>query len=64
MLMFPHYDVKNRVDLQFPFDNELTALIDEYVHNYSSILLRGSNDLWLWRQGQVLQIIPGRERRM
>jgi integrase len=48
MLMFPHYDVKNRVDLQFPFDNELTALIDEYVHNYRSILLRGSNDLWLF----------------
>jgi integrase len=48
MLVFPHYDVKNRVDLQFPFDNELTALIDEYVHDYRSILLRGSNDLWLF----------------
>jgi hypothetical protein len=34
MLVFPHYDVKNRVDLQFPFDHELTALIDEYVHKF------------------------------
>ena len=48
MLVFPHYDVKNRVDLQFPFDDELTALIGEYVHDYRSILLHGSNDLWLF----------------
>ena len=48
MLVFPHYDVRNRVDLQFPFDDELTALIGEYVHDYRSILLRGSNDLWLF----------------
>jgi integrase len=48
MLVFPHYDVKNRVDLQFPLDNKLTALIGEYVHDYRSILLRGSNDLWLF----------------
>jgi site-specific recombinase XerD len=48
MLVFPHYDVKNRVDLQFPFDDELTALIDEYVRDFRSSLLRGSNDLWLF----------------
>ena len=48
MLVFPHYDVKNRVDLHFPFDDELTALIDEYVHDFRSSLLRGSNDLWLF----------------
>jgi integrase len=48
MLVFPHYDVKNRVDLQFPFDDELTALIDEYILEFRSTLLRGSNELWLF----------------
>ena len=28
-LVFPHYDVKNRVDLDFKFDQPLTDLIDE-----------------------------------
>jgi hypothetical protein len=32
MLVFSDYDVKNRVTLEFPFDEVLTALIDEYVH--------------------------------
>jgi hypothetical protein len=48
MLVFPRYDVKNRQDLQYPFDAELTRLIDEYVHEFRSTLLRGSNDLWLF----------------
>jgi integrase len=48
MLVFPDYDVKNRVNLEFPFDDELTTLIDEYVHKFRSILLRGSNELWLF----------------
>jgi integrase len=48
MLVFPKYDVKNRVDLEFLFDDKLTALIDEYVHAFRSMLLRGSNDLWLF----------------
>ena len=38
MLVFPDYDVKNRVNLEFPFDDELTALIDEYVHQFRSII--------------------------
>lgn len=42
-LVFPHYDVKNRVDLDFKFDEFLTDLIDEYVHEYRPVLLRGSN---------------------
>jgi site-specific recombinase XerD len=46
--VFPRYDVKNRQDLQYPFDAELTRLIDEYVHEFRSTLLRGSNDLWLF----------------
>jgi hypothetical protein len=45
---FPDCDVKNRVDLEFPFDQELTGLIDEYVHHFRPSLLRGSNELWLF----------------
>ena len=33
-LVFPDYDVKNRVRLDFPLDAELTALIDDYLFNY------------------------------
>jgi integrase len=40
--------VKNRQDLQHPFDAELTALIDEYTQSFRSTLLRGSNELWLF----------------
>jgi integrase len=47
-LVFPYYDVKNRVQLEFPLDAELTALIDEYIHEFRSTLLRGSNELWLF----------------
>jgi integrase len=48
MLVFPDYDVKNRVTLEFPFDEELTALIEEYVHVFRSTLLRGSKEPWLF----------------
>ena len=47
-LVFPHYDVKNRVDLNFKFDQPLTDLIDEYVHEFRPTLLRGSNASWLF----------------
>jgi hypothetical protein len=47
-LVFPHYDVKNRVDLNFKFDQHLTDLIDEYVHEFRPILLRGTNSSWLF----------------
>jgi integrase len=47
-LVFPHYDVKNRVDLQFELDNEVTDLIDEYVHDFRPHLLRGSNSACLF----------------
>jgi site-specific recombinase XerD len=40
--------VKNRVDLEYPFDKELTAIIDEYVHDYRPVLLRNSNQSWLF----------------
>lgn len=47
-LVFPSEDVKNRVRLEFMLDEHLTALIDEYIHDFRTSLLRGSNDLWLF----------------
>jgi len=47
-LVFPDYDVKNRVDLNFQFDQTLTDLIDEYVHEFRPALLRGANCAWLF----------------
>jgi integrase len=47
-LMFPDYDVKNRVRLEYPLTPELTKLIDEYVHEFRPTLARGSNELWLF----------------
>jgi integrase len=43
LLIFPYFDVKNRVDLNFEFDADLTELIDEYIHDFRPHLLRGSN---------------------
>ena len=47
-LVFPHYDVKNRVNLEFAFDEALTGLIDEYIHDFRPTLLRRSNAAWLF----------------
>ena len=47
-LVFPHYDVKNRIDLEFTFDDDLTELIDEYIHEFRPMLMRGSNATWLF----------------
>jgi integrase len=47
-LVFPDYDVKNRVHLNYPLAQSLTDLIDEYVHDFRPILLRGSNESWLF----------------
>jgi integrase len=47
-LVFPNYDVKNRVDLNFRFDEPLTNLIDEYVQEFRPTLLRGTNASWLF----------------
>ncbi|MEY9389899.1 integrase [Bradyrhizobium japonicum] len=47
-LVFPHYDVKNRVDLQFDFGENLTTLINEYIHEFRPVLLRRSNAAWLF----------------
>ena len=47
-LTFPHYDVKNRVNLDFTFNEALTKLIDEYIHDFRPTLVRGSNAAWLF----------------
>jgi Phage integrase family len=47
-LVFPDYDVKNRVKLEFPLEQYLTRLIDEYVHDFRPGLLRGRNEDWLF----------------
>ena len=47
-LFFPKYDVKNRRALQFRLDPVVTRIIDEYVFDYRPVLLRGSNDDWLF----------------
>ena len=47
-LVFPDYDVKNRVKLEFKLPPSLTELIDEYVHDFRTTLLRGSNELYLF----------------
>jgi integrase len=43
-LVFPDYDVKNRVKLEYPLDQYVTAIINEYVHDFRPTLLRGRND--------------------
>ena len=48
LLVFPHYDVKNRVDLTFELDDYVTGLIDEYVQEYRPSVLRGANADWLF----------------
>ncbi len=47
-LVFPDYDVKNRVKLDYPLEQHLTRLIDEYVHDFRPALLRGRNEDWLF----------------
>jgi Phage integrase family len=47
-LVFPAYDVKNHVSLDFKFDQPLTDLIGEYIHDFRPTLLRGSNSNWLF----------------
>jgi hypothetical protein len=47
-LTFPDHDVKNRVRLEYPLEQYLTRMIDEYVYDLRPILLRGRNDDWLF----------------
>ena len=52
LLVFPEYDVKNQVDLTFELDEYVTAVIDEYVHDFRPALMRGSNEDWLFPGGE------------
>jgi integrase len=47
-LVFPHYDVKNRIKLEFPLKANLTGLIEEYLSEHRQVLLRGSTGDWLF----------------
>jgi integrase len=47
-LVFSGYDVKNRVRLETIFGDELTELIGGYIHNHLHVLLRGSNEPYLF----------------
>lgn len=47
-LTFPEYDVKNRTRLEFKLDPTVTAIIDEYVHDFRPALMHGSNADWLF----------------
>jgi hypothetical protein len=47
-LTFPDYDVKNRVRLEYPLEPYLTRMIDDYVHDFRPLLLRGRNEDWLF----------------
>jgi integrase len=47
-LIFPNYDVKNRVPLEFDFDNDVTSLIEEYIHNFRPLLMRGHDSDFLF----------------
>src|ERR1700722_6458226 len=47
-LIFAKYEVKNRLPLQFKLDANVTALVNEYVHDFRPALVRGSNADWLF----------------
>jgi integrase len=47
VLVFPHFDVKNRVDLTFPFTDDVSALIDRYIKVFRRHLQGHSSD-WLF----------------
>jgi site-specific recombinase XerD len=47
-LVFPDYDVKNRIRLNYPLEQYLTQLIDKYIFEFRPALLRGRNEDWLF----------------
>jgi hypothetical protein len=47
VLVLPHFDVKNRVDLTFPFTDDVSALIDRYIKVFRRHLPGHSSD-WLF----------------
>lgn len=52
-LIFPGYDVKNGLDLEFELDRNTTDLVDEYIHDHQPHLMRARNhDLLFPGKGQ------------
>jgi integrase len=51
MLVFPDYDVKNGVPLEFAFDETTTTTIDEYIHHYRPQPMQGFNHDYLFAAG-------------
>ncbi len=47
-LFFADYDVKNRVRLEMPFDEETARIVDEYVNLHRPALMRGRNHDYLF----------------
>lgn len=47
-LMFGKHEVKNSSALQFKLDETVTALLNEYVHDFRPAMVRGSNADWLF----------------
>lgn len=48
VLVFPDYDVKNRVDLDFPLSLPTSRLIDEYIQLFRPHLGQGHRSEWLF----------------
>jgi integrase len=47
-IVFPDYDVKNRVPLEFELDEQTTAMIERYRAEFRPALLRGAPSAWLF----------------
>ena len=47
-LKYEPHEVKNCVALDFSLDQELTDLIGEYIEVHRPVLVRGSNERWLF----------------
>ena len=54
-LSFPDYDVKNRMKLEYPLEDFVTPLIDEYVHDFRATLMRGRDKYLHSRNAQGAQ---------
>lgn len=51
-LQFPDYDVKNGIDLTYPFSGDVTRFIECYIDEFRPILIRGSNSPLLFPGGK------------
>jgi hypothetical protein len=55
-LKYAAHEVKNKVSLDFPLDDDLTALITEYLERHRLVLMKSTSEPWLF-PGQ-----PGRAK--